>query len=123
MEGRPGSWQGLDLDGHHGWKVVDDGRPGITGVRRHVDLAAAGAEVDATGIERVDRRCVPQYVYVAVALGQPLRQRLPLVAAGSTPIDAQLAVGRKVLRVALDRHDVDRVRLVLVHFDRKAEVA
>ena len=55
-------------------------------------------------------------------LRQALGQRLPLLAAGAAAVDAQLAVRRYVLVVALDRHDVDRLRLVGVHRDREAEV-
>ena len=88
----------------------------------HVDLAAGGAEVDAARVERIDRHRVAQDVDVAVLLRQALGERLPLVAAGAAAVDAQLAFGRIVQRVALDRHDVDGVRLVGVDVDREAEV-
>src|SRR5688500_20049438 len=60
-----------------------------------------------------------QHVDEAVLLGQAVRERLPLVAPGLAAVDAQLAVRREVLRVALDRHDVDRLRLVRVDVDRE----
>ena len=63
-----------------------------------------------------------KHVDVAVALGQTGCERLPVVAARAAAIDAQLAVGRIVLRVALDRHDVDGFRLVRVDVDHEAEV-
>ena len=91
-------------------------------VGRGVDLPAGRAEVDAARVERVDRHRVAQHVDVAVALRQAVGERFPLVAAGAAAIDAQLALGRKMLRVALDRHDVDRLRLVRVHVDREAEI-
>ena len=87
-----------------------------------VHLAARGAEVDAARIERVDRHRIAQHVHVAVLLRQPLGQRLPRLATGPAAIDLQLAVQRKVLGVALDRHDVDRLRLVRVHVDHEAEI-
>ena len=98
------------------------GRPAVAGVRRRVDLPAGRPEVDAARIERIHGHRVAQHVDVAVALRQALRQRLPLVAAGAAAVDAQLAVGRIVLGVALDRHDVDRLGLVGVDVDREAEV-
>ena len=103
-------------------QVAHDRRPRVARVGRGVHLPAGRAEVDAAGVERVDGHRVAQHVHVAVALRQSLGQRLPLVAAGAAPIDAQLAVERIVLGVALDRHDVDRLRLVRVHVDREAEV-
>ena len=100
-----------------------DGCPGIPGVGRDVDLAAGRAEVHAAGVERVDGHRVAQDVDVAVALGEALGQRLALVAPGPAAVDAQAAVGRVVLGVALDRNDVDGLRLVGVDLDGEAEVS
>ena len=91
-------------------------------VGRGVHLAAGRAEIDAARVERIDGHRVAQHVHVAIALRQALRQRLPLVAAGAAAVDAQLALRRIMLRVALDRHDVDRLRLVRVNVDGEAEV-
>src|SRR5438105_2830417 len=102
--------------------MFDDRPPGVSGIGRRVDLSPCCAEVDAAGIERVDRHRVAQHVDVAVALRQSLRERLPLVAAGAAAVHAQLAIGRVVLGVALARHHVDRLGLVRVHVDRKSEV-
>src|SRR5690606_29771225 len=55
-------------------------------------------------------------------LWKTVGERLPLVPPRAAPIDAQLALGRVVLRVAQDRHDVDRLRLMGMHGDREAEV-
>ena len=74
-------------------------------------------------IERIDGHGIAQHVDVAVLLRKPLGQRLPLVAARAAPIDAQLALGRVMLRVALDRHDIDGLGLVSVHVDREPEIA
>ena len=74
------------------------------------------------GSSAVDRHRVAEDVHVAVLLRQAFRERLPLVPAGPAAVDAELAVGRDVLGVALDRHDVDRLRLVRVDGDREAEV-
>ena len=98
------------------------GVPGVAAVGRGVHLAAGGAEVDAARVERIDRHRVAQHVDVAILLRQAVGQRLPLVAAGAAAIDAQLAVRREVLGVALDRHDVDRLRLVRVDVDDEAEI-
>src|SRR5436309_526252 len=73
--------------------------------------------------ERVDGHRVAQHVDVAVALREPSRQRLPFVPARAAAVHAQLALGRIVLRVALDRYDVDGVGLVRVDVDREPEVA
>src|SRR5262249_61269079 len=54
--------------------------------------------------------------------GGPFGRPPPLVPAAAAPVDAELALGRVVLGVALDRDDVDRVRLVRVDVDREAEV-
>ena len=98
------------------------GGPVVARIGRHVHLAARRAEVDAARLERVDRHRFAQDVDVTVALRQPVGERLPLVPAGAAAVHAQLAVGGIVFRVALDRHDVDGVRLVGVDVDGKAEV-
>ena len=56
-------------------------------------------------------------------LRQAVGQRVPGVAARAAAVDAQLALGRVVLRIALDRHDVDGVRLVRMHRHRETEIA
>ena len=95
----------------------DNRGPAVAGIGRGVDLAAGGAEVNAARIERVDRHRVAQHVDVAVGLGQALCERLPLVAARPAAIDLQLAVKRIVLRIALDRDDVNGFRLMRVNVD------
>jgi hypothetical protein len=115
--------QRLHADREHGRQVAHDRLPVVARVRRDVDLAAGGAEVHAAGIERVDRHRVAQHVHVAVFLRQAVGQRLPGVAAGAAAVHAQLALGRVVLRVALDRHDVDGVRFVRVHRHGETEIA
>ena len=59
---------------------------------------------------------------LGLAEGQPLGERLPLLAAGPAAPHAQLAVDRAVVRVAGDRDDVDRLRLVGVDVDDEPEV-
>ena len=103
--------------------MLHDRRPVVAGIGRGVHLPAGGAEIDAAGIEGIDGHRIAQHVDVAIALRQAVGQRLPLVSTAAAAVDAQLAVGRIVLRVALDRHNVDGLRLVRVHVDRKAEVA
>ena len=98
------------------------GIPGVAGIGRGIDLAAGGAEIDAARVERIDGHRVAQHVDVTIALRQTVRERLPFVAAGPAAIDAQFSVGRKMLGVALDRDDVDRLRLVGVDVDREAEI-
>src|SRR5437879_6069831 len=65
---------------------------------------------------------VTQHVDVAVVLRQTFRERFPLVAARAAAIHAQPSFGRIVLRVTLDRDDVDGIRLVRVNVDREPEV-
>src|SRR5882724_1701122 len=62
----------LYLDGEDSWQVAHNWGPGIAGVGGNVDLAAAGAEVDAAGIEGVYRHGVAEDVDVAIALRQAL---------------------------------------------------
>ena len=59
---------------------------------------------------------------VAVLLRKALAERLPLIAAGAAAEDLQLAVDGKMLRVALDGHDVDGLGLMGVDVDDEAEV-
>src|SRR5205823_11253146 len=51
---------------------------------------------------RVHGHGVAQHVHVAVFLRETFGERLPLVAASATAINAQLAFMHEVLRVALD---------------------
>ena len=89
---------------------------------RRVHLPAGGAEINAAGIERIDGHGVAQHVHVAIALRQALGERLPFVSAGAAAVDAQLSFERKMLRVALDRDDVNGFRLVRVNVDHEAEI-
>jgi thiazole synthase len=119
---RLGSWQRLHLDRKHGRKIADDGSPVVAGIGRGVNLPARGAEIHAARIERIDGHGVAQHVDVAVALRQAFGERLPLVSARAAAVHAQLSLGRKVLRVALDRDHVDGFRLVRVNVDHEAEI-
>jgi len=116
------SGQGLDLDGINGREVADYGRPSVTGIGRAVDLASGGAEIDAALIEGVDRHGIAEDVDVAVFLRETLGEFFPFVAAGAAAVNPEFAVGNKMLAVALDRDDVDGVRLVSVDVDDEAEV-
>ena len=106
------------------------GRPGGRGrsgsncrrVGRAVHLAAGGAKVYAAGIERVGRHRVAEDIDVAILLRQAAGQRLPLVAAAAAAVDAEFSFRRVMQRVARDRDDVDRLRLVGVDVDREAEI-
>src|SRR5947207_2664695 len=115
------SWQAKNLTNDR--EVADDGSPAVSGIGRRVHLPAGGAEIHAARIERVDRHRIAQYVHVAVALRQAVRERLPLVSARAAAVHAQLSLGWIVLGVALDGDDVDGLRLVRVHVDREPEVA
>src|SRR5439155_7889454 len=84
---------------------------------------ARGSEIHAARIERVNGHRVAQHVDVAVPLRQTFSERLPLVSACPTAVYAQLSLGWIVLRIALDRDNVDGVRLVRVHVNWKPEVA
>src|SRR5438046_1763320 len=98
-----GSWQHLRLDGQHGRQIMHDRRPTIAAVGRGVDLAAGGAEVDAAGIERVDRSGIAEDVDVTILLRQAASERFPVVAAAAATIDSELPLRRIVERVARDR--------------------
>ena len=79
--------------------------------------------IHATGIEAVDGHRISQVDHLPFRLGKDIRERLALLAPALTAIDAQLALGRKVLRVALDRYCVDPLGLMGMDRDRKANVA
>ncbi len=85
-------------------------------------MPAGGAEIDAAFIERVEGHRFAQNVHVTVVLRQAFGKCLPLVPARPAPVDAQLAIGWKVLRVALDGDDVDGLRLMGVNVDHEPEV-
>src|SRR5256885_1702808 len=119
---RPGSLQRLHLHRENAREVAHDSVPAASVIRGRVHLAAASAEVDAARIETVDRHRVAQDVDVAVLLRQALRQRFPFVATGLAAVDAQLAVGHEVVRVARDRQHVHRLRLVRVDVDYEAKI-
>src|SRR6266496_4684184 len=55
-------------------------------------------------------------------LRQTFGERFPFVAACAAAIHAQPSARRIMLGIALDRHDIDRFRLVRVHVDRKSEI-
>src|SRR5208337_5049897 len=78
--------------------------------------------IQTARVERVNSHRVTQYVDVAVALGESLSERFPFVPAFSTAVDSEFAVGGIVFRVALDRDDIDRLRVMGVNCDRKSEI-
>src|SRR5438034_8218333 len=114
--------QSLRFDGIHRREIADDGRPAIAAIGRPVHLPAGGAEIYSARIECIDGRCVAQDVDIAILLRQTFGERLPVVAARLAAVDAQLAIRHKVLRVALDREDEHRIRLVGVNLDGKPEI-
>ena len=63
-----------------------------------------------------------QHVDVAIALGQAIRERLPLVATGAASVHTQLSLKWKMLGVALDGDYVNSLRLMRVYIDRETEV-
>src|SRR5208282_1077065 len=112
----------LYLHREHGRQIPHDWIPAISGIGGGVDLSAAGAEVYAALVERVDGHGVAQDVDVAVALRQAFSERLPFVAAGAAAEDAQLALVHVVLGVALDGNNIDGLGFVGVNVDDEAEV-
>src|ERR1700675_58995 len=114
--------QRLNLHRKHGRKVANNGSPTISSIGGSVDLSTAGAEIHAALVQRIDGHGVAQHVHVAVALRQTFGERLPLVSSRAAAEDAQLPIGNKVFRVALDGHDVNRLRLVGVNVDHEAEI-
>ena len=89
---------------------------------RRVHLAASGAEINSARIERIDCHRISQHVYVAIALRQTLRERLPLVAACPAAVNAQLPFKRKMLRVAFYRDHVNGFRLVRMNVDHEPKI-
>src|SRR5262249_37830457 len=115
------SWQRLDFDRDDVGQMLPERDSVVARLGRAVHPTTGRPEVDPARVERVDGHRVAEHVDVAVALRQPSCERLPLVATGPAAVHAQLAVGRIVLGVALDRDDVDRLGLVRVHVDRESE--
>src|SRR5205809_8065867 len=93
----------LHFDRQNSWKIAHDCIPRITTVGRRVNLTSSCSEVDATGIERIDRHGVAQHIYVAIPLRQTFGEFFPFVTAAAAAIDAQFAIGREMFGVALDR--------------------
>src|SRR3984885_7962964 len=114
--------QRLNLHRKYGRKVTNNGSPIISSIGRSVDLPTAGAEIHAALVQRIDGHGVAQHVHVAVALRQTFGERLPLVSSCAAAEHAQLPIGNKVFRVALDGHDVNRLRLVRVNVDHETEI-
>src|SRR3954463_3600295 len=102
---------------------MHDGRPMIAGIGRGIDLASGGAEVDAAGIERVNGHRIAEHVNVAILLREAVGEGFPLVAAGATPIDAELTIEREMLAIALNGDDVDGFGFVGVDVDDETEVS
>ena len=125
LQSRAGSsclCQRLHLHRQHRRQIAHNRIPAVARIGRAVHLAAGGAEVNSAFVQRVDRHGIAQHVHVAIFLRQAFGQRLPLIAAAAAAKDAQLAFVQKVFRVALDRHDVNRLRFVRVNVDDKAEI-
>src|SRR5438874_6951147 len=119
----PASFQCLGFDREYRRKIPNYGYPVIAGICGAIHLAASGAEVDSARIERIDGHRVAQDVHVAIALRQAFRERLPFIAAGAAAINAQLSIKREMLRVTLDRHHVNGIRLVRMNVDGEAKVS
>src|SRR5438477_3209945 len=119
----PASFQCLGFDREYRRKIPNYGYPVIAGICGAIHLAASGAEVDSARIERIDRHSIAQYVDVAIALRQAFRERLPFIAAGAAAINAELSIKREMLRVTLDRHHVNGIRLVRMNVNRKSEIS
>src|SRR5438270_6188863 len=106
----------------HRRQIAHDRLPIISRVRRAINLSAGGAEINAARIERIHCHRVAEYVHVTIFLRKAVRQLFPLVPAAPAAIAAQFAVEREMLRIALDRHHIDRVGLVGVNVDRETEI-
>ena len=103
-----------------GRKALCYQHPGVSTVGRGVDFPAGSSEIDAAWIERVDSHRFTQYVHITIVLRQAFGKRLPLVSARAAAVNSEFALGRKVLRLALDRNDIDRLWLVGVNVLRGA---
>src|SRR4030042_3373705 len=51
-----------------------------------------------------------------------MSQSFPLISTSPASVDAQFTLGRIVLRVTFDRHDVDGFRFMRVHCDGKPKI-
>ena len=116
------SLQSLNFDGQHPRQIARNRPPAVAPVGRRIDLPTGRTEINPAGIAGIDRHGVSQNVHVAMFLGQPLGQRFPFVPSGPTAIDPQFPVRRIMFGVALDRHDVHRLRFVRMDRDGKAEI-
>src|SRR5262249_36962404 len=114
--------QCLNLHREDRGQISNNRSPRVSCVRGPIDLSTSCAEVNAAFVERIDRHRIPQHIYIAVGLRKTLRKRLPIIAASPAPGYRQLAVKREMLRIALDGNYVNRLRLVCVNVDHKAEV-
>src|SRR5258705_495635 len=84
------------------------------------ELPGGRAEIKGRRLELVDRHRVPKDREVALPLRQPLRKPRPRVAAVFAAPDGRSAAWTGACR-RLERHDVDGVRVVRMHDDRKTE--
>src|SRR5690606_32346330 len=84
----------------HGGKVPNERHPCVAAIGRPVHLAAGGTEIDSARVEGVDRHRIAQHVDIAMALRQPVRERLPFVASCAASIYPQLTIGRIMFGVA-----------------------
>src|ERR1700758_1172262 len=116
------SSQRLHLNRKHCGQISNNRVPTIPRISGSIDLTAGGSEIDATLIESVDRHRIPQNVHIAVALGQTLCQRFPLISATPASIHPQLAIRHVVLGIALDGNDINRLWFVRVNVNDKPKI-
>src|SRR5207248_10431240 len=87
----------------------------------HPKLAGGGAEIERGRLQLVDVHRVAQYGEEGLLLGESVRQLLPGYAAVLAAPDRGRSA-RAGARHRLERKHVDRVGIVRVHKDRKAEI-
>src|SRR5208283_1695383 len=82
----------------------------------------SGAEINSAGIQSIDGHGITQNVYIAIALWEAVGECFPFIAAAAAAVNAQLAIERKVLGIALDGDDVDGFGLVRMDINRKTKI-
>src|ERR1700676_2958934 len=101
------SHQRLNFHRQHRRQITHNRRPTVSRIGGGVYLASSGPEINPAFIQRIDSHGIAQHIHVAVFLRQSFGERLPLVATGAAAEDTQLALQRKMFRIALDWDDVN----------------
>src|SRR3954449_4148548 len=70
----------------------------------------------------MDAHSAAQHVDITILLRESIGEGFPFIPSGSAAVNAELAVGREMFRVALDWDDEDSLRFVGMDRDWKTEI-